>query len=163
MIKIQSFLLMFLGSAIVFGYTYGLDLIQALETPFREEPYSFTTSQFNLMYFFTFLPIFLFNIPIGIIIDRNEVTISLFVLLFMSLASQVVGTCMIQFRVEGYIIGLYVIRAFFGMAGEGIFTVQSIIVTRFCKKEDFELVLSLCLSLPFVFDSLNELITTRIF
>ena len=71
MIGRSSLLLMVLASAIVFGYTYGLDVTQALEVPFREEPYNFTTLQFNLMYVFTFMPIFLFNIPIGIIIDRN--------------------------------------------------------------------------------------------
>lgn len=137
MITQQSLILMLLSSAIVFGYTYGLDLIQALEVPFREEPFCLSTFQFNLMYFFTFLPIFLFNIPIGTIIDRNPVTISLFFLLISSLLAELIGTMMVQFRPDSYLIGLYVIRALFGLAGEGIFVVQSIIVTRYCQKEDF--------------------------
>lgn len=134
MIELKSLVLMLLASAIVFGYTYGLDLIQALEVPFREEPFCLSTLQFNLMYFFTFLPIFLFNIPIGTIIDRNPVTISMFSLLLCSLVAQLVGTFMVQNRPDHFLIGLYFVRAFFGLAGEGVFVVQSIIVTRYCKK-----------------------------
>ena len=53
-------------------------------------------------------------------------------------------------------------RALFGVAGEGIFTVQSIIITKYCK-DNFEIVMSVALGLPFVLDSLNSLITTRIY
>jgi hypothetical protein len=51
--------------------------------------------------------------------------------------AQVTGTLMVQFRPEGYLVAMYIMRSFFGVAGEGIFTVQSIIITKYCKKEDF--------------------------
>lgn len=114
------------------------------------------------MYFFTYLPIFLFNIPIGMIIDRSSVKKSLFVLLFMNLFSQIICTIMVSTRVGGYIIVMYIMRSFFGVAGEGIFTVQGLIITKYCK-DNFEIVMSIALSLPFIFDSLNSLVTTRVY
>jgi len=114
------------------------------------------------MYFFTFLPIFILNIPIGTIIDRNEITVSLFALLLMSLGSQIVMTLMVWLQIPGYIFIMYAMRSIFGVAGEGIFTVQGMIITKYCK-ENFEIVMSVALSLPFVFDSLNSLLTTHIY
>lgn len=58
----------------------------------------------------------------------------MFVLLGISTAAQLVGALMVQFRPEGYLVVMYIMRSFFGVAGEGIFTVQSIIVTKYCKK-----------------------------
>ncbi len=80
----------------------------------------------------------------------------------MSLVSQLVCTLMVQYQVSAYIIVMYLMRALFGVAGEGIFTVQSIIITKYCK-DNFEIVMSVALSLPFVLDSLNSLITTRVY
>lgn len=154
--------LTFLGSAIVFSYAYCLDLFQALEVHFRESPYNFTTMEFNLMYFFTYLPIFLFNIPIGTIIDRTPPSKSLFVLVLMSFVSQLVCTIMVQTQIGGYIVIMYITRCFFGVAGEGIFTVQGLIITKYCK-DNLEIVLSVALSLPFIFDSLNSVVTTRVY
>jgi MFS family permease len=114
------------------------------------------------MYFFTYLPIFLFNIPIGTIIDRSPVKVSLFVLICMSFFSQLVCTLMVQTQITGYIVVMYIMRCFFGVAGEGIFTVQGLIITKFCK-DNFEVVMSVALSLPFIFDSLNSLVTTRVY
>ena len=114
------------------------------------------------MYFFTYLPIFLFNIPIGMIIDRSSVKKSLFVLLFMNLCSQIVCTIMVVTRTSGYIIIMYIMRSMFGLAGEGMFTVQGLIITKYCKN-NFEIVMSIALGLPFVFDSLNSLVTTRVY
>jgi hypothetical protein len=61
----------------------------------------------------------------------------MFFLLAVSMLAQVTGTLMVQFRPEGYLVAMYIMRSFFGVAGEGIFTVQSIIITKYCKKEDF--------------------------
>ena len=114
------------------------------------------------MYFFTYLPIFLFNIPIGTIIDRTPPARSLFALVFMSFFAQVLCTLMVQTQITGYVAIMYIARCFFGVAGEGIFTVQGLIITKFCK-DNLEIVLSVALSLPFVFDSLNSLVTTRVY
>jgi len=69
------------------------------------------------MYFFTFLPICLFNIPIGTIIDRSQVTVSLLVLLLLSLVSQLVSSLMVQTQVTGYIFIMFAMRSLFGIAG----------------------------------------------
>jgi hypothetical protein len=57
---------------------------------------------------------------------------------------------------------MYIMRSIFGVAGEGIFTVQGLIITKYCK-DNFEIVMSIGLSLPFIFDSLNSLVTTRVY
>lgn len=118
--------------------------------------------EFNLMYFFTYLPIFILNIPIGTIIDRSPVTLSLFVLLIMSFVSQLGLTLMVQTQITGYIVIMYVLRSLFGIAGEGIFTVQGLIITKYCKN-NFEMVISVALSLPFLFDAINSVVTTRVY
>jgi hypothetical protein len=162
MISKHALGLTLLGSAIVLSYAYCLDLFQALEVHFREPPYNFSTLEFNLMYFFTYLPIFLFNIPIGTIIDRTPPARSLFALVFMSFFAQTLCTLMVQTQITGYVAIMYIARCFFGVAGEGIFTVQCLIITKFCK-DNLEIVLSVALSLPYVFDSLNSLVTTRVY
>jgi len=69
---------------------------------------------------------------------------------------------MVQMQIKGYLVILYIARCFFGLAGEGLFTVQGLIITKFCK-DNLEIVLSVALSLPYVFDSLNSLVTTRVY
>jgi len=83
------------------------------------------------MYFFTFLPIFLFNIPLGTILDRRPIAQSLMTLMIMSFVSQVGMTLLVQYRISGYLPLLYVMRAFFGLAGEGAFTVLAVLVTLY--------------------------------
>jgi hypothetical protein len=57
---------------------------------------------------------------------------------------------------------MYFMRSFFGVSGEGLYTVQSIIVSKFCR-DNYEIVLAIALSLPMVFDSINSLVTTRVY
>ena len=68
---------------------------------------------------------------------------------------------MLEYQITGYIVVMYIMRCFFGLGGQGIFTVQSIIITNYCEKADFEIVMSVALSLPYMFDALNSLVTTR--
>lgn len=70
------------------GYTYSLDIPQAIETPLRATPYHFTTDQFNLIYFSTFFLVVFLVIPLGIIIDRYPIQYTLLALLFIGLAAQ---------------------------------------------------------------------------
>jgi len=117
MMSRNSWGLTILSSAIMLSYAYCQDLFQALEVHFREPPYNFTTLEFNLMYFFAYLSILLFNIPIGTIIDRSSPVKSLFVLLFMSLISQITNSLMVQTQMPGYIIIMYLMRSVYGLSG----------------------------------------------
>jgi hypothetical protein len=53
----KDLFLLFLAVGIIVGYTYALDTPQALQVPLRKEPYEFTTTYFNLIYFSTFISI----------------------------------------------------------------------------------------------------------
>ena len=93
MTKRDLFLLL-LAIGIVIGYTYALDTPQALEIPLRAEPYNFTSTQFNLLYFATFSLIGFLSIPLGIFIDRYPIKKTLILLLLMLLVSQTVSALM---------------------------------------------------------------------
>jgi hypothetical protein len=86
----EHIILVLLASGILFGYGYGLDIPQALEKPLREEPFNFDNIKFNLLYFFTFLPVVLFEIPIGILIDKFPVRNCLYLLLLLGFLAQLV-------------------------------------------------------------------------
>jgi len=69
------------------------------------------------MYFFTYLPILLFNIPLGTFLDRHPIAHSTLILVTLSLVSQIALTLLLQFRITGYTILMYVMRSCFGVAG----------------------------------------------
>lgn len=88
--KRKDALLLFLAIGFIIGYTYSVDTPQALEIPLRSPPYNFTSSQFNLIYFSTFLLIGVLQIPIGIFIDRYPIKRTLLAMLITLLISQTV-------------------------------------------------------------------------
>lgn len=112
-----SYLLLFLSVSIMLGYTYSLDTPEALEIPLRNPPYNFSTTSFNLMYFFTFLAVGLFCIPIGVLVDRLSMKITIMGLLFLSFGSQFITALMFEFTPSFFLAVIMVMRAIFGMAG----------------------------------------------
>lgn len=113
----SSYLLLFLAIAILVGYTYCLDTPEALEVPLRKPPYNFTSANFNLMYFFTFLAVGVLDIPLGIIIDRAPIKRTVIALLILSLASQTVIALLFELRPNVYIPIIMIMRSAFGIAG----------------------------------------------
>lgn len=65
----------------------------------------------------------------------------------------------IQYLWSGYLFVVYCMRGVLGVAGEGIFTVQAMIISRY-SSGNYEVVMGLALSLPFLFDSINSIVTT---
>ena len=84
----EYFILIFLASALLFGYAYGLNMPQALEKPLREEPFNFDNIKFNLLYVLTFAPTVVFEIPIGILIDKYPIRRSMYIFVILSFAAQ---------------------------------------------------------------------------
>jgi hypothetical protein len=70
MLQSKDYLLIALSSVLLAGFLYGIDIIEALEVALRKYPYKLTSTQYNMLYFFTFMPIALLEIPVGMIIDR---------------------------------------------------------------------------------------------
>ena len=63
---------------------------------------------------------------------------------------------------SGYKYIIYFLRSLFGVSGEALFTVQAVLLTLYAKQH-YEVSMGICLSLPFVFDALNSIITTHVF
>ncbi len=122
----------------------------------------FTSSTFNMMYAFTFLPILLLDIPIGIVIDRVDLKKSVFVLLVITLLSQTVTGLMFHLRPRGYRWVVYLMRSVFGTVGEGTFVAQAAIIGKY-GINNYETIMGLCLSAPFLFDSLSSFISTQVY
>lgn len=126
--------LLALGILIMIGYTYSLDIPQEIQTPLQQDPYNFTTEQFNLIYFSTFILVTFLVIPIGIGIDRFPTSLSIIVLLALGLISQTVIGLLLQERINGYIGLILLMRSLFGISGEGLITLQGYVISVFGKK-----------------------------
>lgn len=158
----ETKILIILASALLIGYTYGFDLAQALQAPLREEPYYYTNLEFNLLYFFQFLPVTLFQIPIGMMIDKYPVKRAMFFFVFLCFVSTLVSALAFEFMMPGYKTIVFVTKSTFGVCGQALFTVQAVLLTFFAK-QDYEVAMGICACLPFVFDALNSIVTTHVF
>ena len=80
----------------------------------------------------------------------------------MSLSAQIGISLTFQFVPPGFVVSVLLLRAVFGLCGEGVFTTQALIIGKYAK-ENYEIVLSIAITLPFVFDSLNSVVTTFVY
>ena len=159
---LQNTILILLASALLFGYCFGFDMPQALEAPLRVEPYNYTNLQFNFLYFFQFLPVVLFQIPIGFLIDKYPVKRTMYFFAILSFVALLFSGLAFELMPPGYKWILNILRAAFGVCGQALFTVQAVVLT-FYAKENFEVSMGICMCLPFVCDALNSIITTHVY
>jgi hypothetical protein len=76
--------------------------------------------------------------------------------------SSLLTVYLFQFRFAGYLIIVYFLRAVFGAAGEGLFTVQALIISNYGKKY-YETLMGFSLCIPFIFDAMNCIFTPIIY
>lgn len=57
---------------------------------------------------------------------------------------------------------LYVLRGVFGATGSGLFTVQALLITRYGGKY-YDTLIGIGVCIPFLFDSIDNIITPLIF
>jgi hypothetical protein len=79
-------MIILLSILLVAGYMWSLDMPLALEVPLREEPYSFSSFEYNFLYFANYVAIFLSDMPLGMLLDRfpirrTVVTLGILILL----------------------------------------------------------------------------------
>lgn len=115
-----------------------------------------------MIYFATFSLIGFLVIPIGVIIDKYPLKKTLMVMLLALLLSQVVISLLFTFTPPYFLPMVYVMRSIFGLAGEGLYTAQCIIMSIFAENE-YEFLAGLALALPFLFDALNSVTTTAVY
>jgi hypothetical protein len=104
------------------------------------------------------------DIPNGMLIDKFPITKTVIIVTTISFLSQILTAIFFQFHPfgEGYKYILFGLRAFFGMAGSSAFTIQGLIISQYGKKY-FELLMGVCLCVPFVFDAINSFVSTAIY
>lgn len=158
----EYIILLILSVGVMIGYTYCIDTPQSLEIPLRENPYNFSSTEFNFIYFSTFILIGPLSIPLGIAIDRFPIKKTLLILLSGSFLSQLTIALMFEFRPSSYKTVIMIMRSIFGLAGEGMFVLLCLIVTIF-GKDEYEFLMGAALSLPFFFDAVNSLVSTLVY
>jgi MFS family permease len=90
--------------------------------------------EFNFLYFFQFLPVVIFQIPIGFLIDKYPLKRTLFFFCFLSFGAILFSGIVFEFMIPGYKWIINIVRAGFGVCGEALFTVQAVILTYFAKE-----------------------------
>lgn len=71
------------------------------------------------------------DIPLGIILDKFPIQKAVLVIAFSGFISQVLVAVLFDFRPEGYLYMIYVLKAIGGMAGSSAFTMQGFIMARY--------------------------------
>ena len=85
------------------------------------------------MYFSSFAIISLIQIPFGIFLDRSPIKPTLIFLLLVLMISQTTISLMFEFRPQGYFIIILIMRSFFGICGEGLYTIQCVVMSIYAK------------------------------
>jgi len=57
---------------------------------------------------------------------------------------------------------LLVLRAVFGLSGEGGYTIQAVVINKLVS-DNYDVIMGLCLTIPLFFDALNSLVTTTLY
>ena len=132
--KCEDIILVTLGTSIVVGYGYSMDMPQALELPLRGPPYNLDSVDFNLLYFATFLPVMITDIPLGIILDKFPLQKTVIAIAVTSFLAELGTAVLFDLRPEGYLWMVYILRAVVGMAGSSAFTMQGFVIARYAAE-----------------------------
>lgn len=109
-----------------------------------------------------YLPIMAFDIPLGNLIDRAPLRLMLFIMLSSLLVAQIIQGIMFQARPSGYFPVVLGARALFGLAGDGIYSVQGIILSKYCA-DNYEFLTSLAWGFGYSADAVNSVLTTMVY
>ena len=132
--EFEDIVLLFMATIIVMGYGYSIDMPQALETQLREAPYNLTSLEFNFLYFATYIPIMITDIPVGMLLDRFPMQKTIILLVVVSFTFELLSAVVVDLRPTGYLYFLYAFRVLIGMAGSSVFTVQGFVFARYGAK-----------------------------
>jgi hypothetical protein len=139
-----------------------MDMPQALENPLREEPYSLSSLEINLIYISTYLPVMFTDIPLGVILDKFPMQKTVLIIAITSFLSELAIALLFDFRPDGYLYGVYAMRAINGMAGSSAFTMQGFIMARYAAQH-YETMMGFGLSLPYIFDAICVTLSPYLF
>jgi len=98
------------------------------------------------MYFYIYLPIFIFSIPAGMLIGKAKHSLMALILVTISLVCTVGLWYLFYMRSNTNKSIIFLLRALFGLANEGIMTLQAVIIGKYFKKH-FEFIFGVYFSL----------------
>ena len=160
--ELEDMVLLVMGTLIVIGYGYSLDMPQALEVPLRAPPYNLTSIEFNWLYICCNLPIVFTDIPLGLVLDRFPLQKTVIVIALASFTAELLTALLFDYQPQGFIYMVYALRAVVGMAGSSAFTMQGFVMARY-GAEHFEILIGFGLCVPYIVDSINVMITPIIY
>lgn len=83
-----------------------------------------------MLYFAALLPVGLLGVAIGIVIDRIALPISIIVITLIAVATQLtIAVCFLT-MFSGFYAVLVILRAIFGLSGEGAYTIQAVVIQK---------------------------------
>ena len=157
----RFYLLAFLAIGVAMCFYYNIDMLQTLENNLEVHPYFLTTSQFNMLYFSTYIAQFLFLLPLGILIDHFPIKILMPIMVIITIITEIIIGFLVKTRVSGYETMMCVARGIFGISGLGIIIIQGKLANRFAKHH-YEYMMGLCLNVPYMFNAINSFITSAV-
>lgn len=115
-----------------------------------------------MLYLVTSLPIGLLNIPLGILIDRLPLSLSILTITMIGLLSQLAIALCFMTTFSNFYIVLLILRGIFGLSGEGAYTIQGVVIQKVAGKH-YDMMMGFCLTVPLLFGSINSLVTTSLY
>jgi hypothetical protein len=100
--------------------------------------------------------------PIGMLLDKFPIKKTILLLAVLSLVAQVGILLSFYFQFSGYKIIIYIFRGLFGITGEALFTIQSLLISLYAGIH-YEVLMGVCMCGPMIFDSLNNVLTPLVF
>lgn len=115
-----------------------------------------------MLYLVALLPISIINIPLGMLLDKTPLSIGLICITSIGFVTQLgMALCFVR-MFTGFYAVLLVLRGFFGISGEGAFTIQAMVVQKVGGK-NYDTMMGLCLTVPLFFDAMNSMVATEVF
>lgn len=100
--------------------------------------------------------------PVGMLLDKLPIKKTVLCICFVSLLSEIGIMLMFYFQFAGYKVFIYVFRGIFGMTGEGLFTIMALLISKYGGRY-YDMLIGVGICLPFLFDSINNIITPYLF
>ena len=116
-----------------------------------------------MIYFSTMLPMALFSIPLGMLIDHIQLKYSLWIFVGGQFITQLLISIVFLTTIKELYVLIIVLRVLYGLTTESMFTIQSVIVERIVPKKYFDFALNLCYTATMPFQALNSVLGTQIY
>jgi hypothetical protein len=96
------------------------------------------------------------------LLDKYPIKRTIICIALISLFAQTGILLMFYFQCSGYKIFIFIFRGIFGVAGEGLYTIQALLISLYGGKH-YDMLMGVCICTPFLFSSINDVMTPTIY